>query len=91
MSSVHSLRPSVMRAGEWFKDRDQAAWHQQIRKQALERRSAHPAPIACCPARSSCRSTTSALRMITGWTIWRRYARHAIACCTWERVLRRDS
>lgn len=36
MSGVHPLRPSVMRADEWFKDRDQAAWV-QIKKQALHR------------------------------------------------------
>ena len=36
VSSGHPLRPSVIRAGEWFKERDQAAW-QQIKKQALLR------------------------------------------------------
>jgi hypothetical protein len=36
MSSTHTLRPSVMRAGEWFKDRDQVVW-QQTKKQVLLR------------------------------------------------------
>lgn len=36
MSLAHPLRASVMRADEWFKDRDQAAWV-QIKKQALHR------------------------------------------------------
>jgi len=36
MSLIHPLRPSVMRADEWFKERDQLAWR-QIRKQVFER------------------------------------------------------
>ncbi len=36
MSFLHPLRPSVMRADQWYKERDQAAWH-RIRKQVLER------------------------------------------------------
>jgi hypothetical protein len=36
MSLTHPLRPSVMRADEWFKDRDQGAW-QQTKKQVLQR------------------------------------------------------
>ncbi len=36
MSLAHPLRPSVMRAGEWFKDRDPVAW-QQTKKQVLLR------------------------------------------------------
>jgi hypothetical protein len=36
MSFLHPLRPSVMRADQWYKERDQATWH-RIRKQVLER------------------------------------------------------
>jgi hypothetical protein len=36
MSLIHPLRPSVMRADEWFKERDQLAWR-QIRKRVFER------------------------------------------------------
>lgn len=36
MSSTHTLRPSVMQADEWFKDRNLSTW-KQTKKQALER------------------------------------------------------